>query len=187
MAIVSIINGEPDFTDEKVAFLMKPRYICIGDYPNNPFKVWEDYSHERRSGRDEPEIITPGIGKFEAYPADYFFPKRGHFRGFWSVFIGLRWNEMRQEHELPGYIKIKRFTNTREMPVVFRVIKPLEDWPAIGENTGNIIGGSMYEGRISGTNHQGIEYRSVEIQQYLPASEKEFLSQEYKDVPKSLQ
>jgi hypothetical protein len=87
---------------------------------------------------------------------------------------------------LPAYIKLKRYPDGRDLPTVFKVIKPLKDWPSIGEATANIEGGSKFEGHIAYTD-AGKEYRHIrDITDYWPATEKEFTTQQYHTVPQDL-
>ena len=51
-----------DTSDDKIKKLMEPRYVCVLDYPGNPFRV------SKKPFVESPEIITPD----EKYPESYF-------------------------------------------------------------------------------------------------------------------
>jgi hypothetical protein len=170
-----MIEEAPNKKNSKIADLMIPRFICVEDFPGNPFQIFG----KPLGQHDKIKILSPT----KKYPLEYFQDKFGHT---YSQFRELHWNEFRQESELPAYIKLKRYPETRELPVVFKVIKSLKDWPPIGEETACIEGGSKFEGYISYTD-KNKEYRLIrDITDYWPATEKEFLEQKYKTVPQEL-
>lgn len=167
-----MIQEKPNLRNVKIAALMVPRFICVEDFPGNPFKVFP------RNGHEKAKILSPT----KKYPLSFFQDKFGHT---FSQFRELYWSELRQKSELPEYIKLKEYPEDRKLPVVFKVVKPSKD--LIGsEGHIYIEGGSKFEGFIHYT-ESGKECRTVrDLDNYLPATEKEFKNQKYQKVPDEL-
>src|SRR4051812_44032796 len=118
------MTEKPNLKDAKIAKLMTPRFICVGDFPGNPFQVFQ----RPLSKHDRIKILSPTA----KHPITFFQDKFGHT---FEQFQELHWNEMREESDLPAYIKLKEYPDSRNLPVVFKVIKPNKEFLAIGENT----------------------------------------------------
>jgi hypothetical protein len=161
---------------ETIDHLLIPRFRVIAEYPNSPFKVGDiiEMIAQRSNGKYFMVYSPPFEDniKLELYEEDC--------QRFHKIFEELLWHEALPNEKAPKYLKRANFPISRLAPIVFKVYNPYPDDPKFP-----IIGDKMacveYEGDTRDVDRNtGILFGvnnvvGVEIDAYVPATEKDYL------------
>lgn len=82
-----------EMTEQEIDNLMKPRIVCIADYPNNKYTV----------GEEVPMIWDDKFNSWSVKHETLLFPS--YFSKFKRLFREYRWYERRDIFEMPEYVR----------------------------------------------------------------------------------
>ena len=151
------------------AELLAPRYKVIGRYPGCPFAIGQILSAKRR-GRN---FLMKGKHNQIILDGNDMFP---------NIFEPVDWWMYRDTEDLPKYVKMNNYQETRRLQVVYKVA-PFWDEPdedgnvdmrGIGENFVNLIVTEEEKLRDQTPNRHGEHEKTVEVHRFSPATEEEY-------------